>query len=354
MHANPVRRSTRLGVVRVSRVSLAVLAAGALLLGACGDDDADVAEEPTTTAPTTAAEDREAVASEPSGELALVGTWAVPNGREQTFTADGEFFVTADGDVLAEGTYTATATTVEIIPGSGPIACEQTGTYEWEVEDDTLILTAVEDECSGRREGLDGVARERVDTVSAPTGAGLTGDEKQLPQGPSQVSRGDTVASPELGGVRFVVPEDRTIYQAPGLIVIGDEPTVIDLVSVVETLDGQPIDSVDTVVALIEEATVTLDEADPTTIAGHEARVLDFTAEKEGQPRPDDAVFRFEQGGVGGWGPVGEGRAWLLDTPQGILLLDAAVLYPGEVDLADVIVEAESIFATLELVEVGS
>lgn len=347
MHVNHVRRSTR----PVVRASLAILAAGALLLGACGDDDADATAGSTTT---TAADNGEGSSSASDAE-ALVGSWAHPeNGRTNTFTADGEYFVSDGEEVLAEGTYTATSTTVEFVGETGPIACEETGTYEWEVEDDTLTLTVVEDDCTGRRSGLDGVTRERVETVPAPTGAGLTGDEKQLPQGPSEVSAGDTLATSNLGGLRFVAPEDRTVYQAPGFIVIGDEPAVIDLVSVVETLDGEPIDSVDTVVALIEEATVTLDEAVPTIIAGHEARVFDFTAAPERQPRPEWAVFRFEQGGVGGWGPVGEGRVWLLDTPRGILLLGAAVLEPGQADLADVIAEAETIFATLELVEVGT
>jgi hypothetical protein len=336
MHAHPVPRSTR----PVVRTSLAVLAAGALLLGACGDDDDDAAEEPTTTAPTTAAEEHEAVASSPSGELALVGTWAVPNGREQTFTADGEFFVTADGEVLAEGTYEATPTTIELTPGSGPIACAEPGTYEWEVQDDTLTFTAIDDHCTGRKEGLDGVPRTRAEPASQ-------NDARTLPQGESEVSAGDTLVTPNLGGLRFVVPEDRTVYQAPGLVSIENRNlgTSIDFVLVVETLDGEPIDSVDTVVSLIDETTVTLDEAAPTTIAGHEARVFDFTAAPERQPRPEFAVFRFEEGGVGGWGPVGESRVWLLDTPQGILLLGAG---------ADVIAEAETIFATLELVDVGS
>lgn len=171
---------------------------------------------------------------------------------------------------------------------------------------------------------------------------------------PGTVSAGDTVETPRLGGLRFVVPEDRFIYQAPGLVMIdhGGLPAATDIVPVVETLDGEPIDSIDTVVSLIDEAAVTLDEADPTTIAGHDARVLDFTAEREGEPRPEDAVFRFEEGGVGGWGPIGEGRAWLLDTPRGILLFSAGVFRPGAVDLAEVIAEAETIFATLKLIEV--
>lgn len=195
-------------------------------------------------------------------------------------------------------------------------------------------------------------------TAASPdtTAAAEDGDEDPVSLGlPGEVSAGDTVETPILGGLRFVVPEDRSIYQAPGLIVI--EPSglaSIDLVPAVETLEGESIDSVDAVVSLIAEAPTTLDEADPTTIAGHEARVFDFVSEHRGAPRPDHAVFRIAEGAVGGWGPVGEGRAWLMDTPRGILLFSAQVFVPGEEDLAELIIEAETIFATLELVEVGS
>ena len=70
--------------------------------------------------------------------------------------------VSENGAVLAEGTYGATSTTVQIIPIGGAIACSETGTYQWEVEDDTLTLTVISDECLDRKSGLDGVPRKRV------------------------------------------------------------------------------------------------------------------------------------------------------------------------------------------------
>lgn len=179
MSTDPAPRRPSSGTDRVTRSAVTVLAAlvtGALLLGACGDDDTDDAGaasqqsgETTTSAdapgdtasPSTTLADPEPIVDQ---HPALVGTWAVPDSaRTQTFTADGEHFVSQDGEVLAEGTWTSTSTTIEIVPGSGPIACAQAGTYEWEVENDTLTLTAVDDECPDRKAGLDGVPRERVE-----------------------------------------------------------------------------------------------------------------------------------------------------------------------------------------------
>lgn len=141
-----------------TRTVLASLVFGAAALGACGDDDSTSETiTPTTTAPEAT------TTSTPVESPSLVGTWAHPdNGRENTFAADGTYQVSQDGEILAEGSWTATATTVEIIPAAGAIACDQIGTYEWVVEDGTLTLTVVDDECPGRRSGLDGVVRQLV------------------------------------------------------------------------------------------------------------------------------------------------------------------------------------------------
>lgn len=171
MGTKPNARRPSSGPTRVTRTLLATLAAGALLLGACGDDDADDAAVPqedpattsTTTTTSTSPESEDDQESE-VGEEALIGAWAHPDtGRTHTFTADGEFSVSADGEVLAEGTWTATPTTIEMVPESGAIACDESATYEWMIDGDTLTLTAVSDECPDRKAGLDGVPRVRVE-----------------------------------------------------------------------------------------------------------------------------------------------------------------------------------------------
>lgn len=217
-----------------------------------------------------------------------------------------------------------------------------------------LVLALLVAACSSDTATTKDSAETVTTTVASPdtTAVSENGDEDPVSLGlPGEVAAGDTVETPNLGGLRFIVPEDRFIHQSPGFVVIEQRglPVEILLVRVVESPAGEPIDSVDAVIALIDEATRTLDELDPTTIAGLEARVLDFTAEPNPSPRPADAIFRTVEDGVGGWGPGAEGRVWLLDTPRGIMLFSAGVPEPGAVDLVDVIAEAEAIFATLEL-----
>lgn len=228
------------------------------------------------------------------------------------------------------------------------VAACNSGTATQGDSDETVTTTTAEP--------ADTTARDEdatTTTAATPetTAAGEDGDVDPLSQGlPGEVAALDTVETPNLGGLRFIVPEDRFIHQSPGFLVIQPtELAEILLVRVVESPAGEPIGSVDAVIALIDDATRTLDELDPATIAGLEARVLDFTAEPNLSPRPEDAIFRTVEDGVGGWGPGAEGRVWLLDTPRGIMLFNAQVLEPRPADLADVIAEAETIFATLEL-----
>lgn len=96
---------------------------------------------------------------DPSAED-LIGTWASSGGPAWEFT-DADSISVSDG--VAEGfTYTATGTTLELTEvGSEPVACDATGIYEWEIEEDVLTLTAVSDECEGRRNALDGITFER-------------------------------------------------------------------------------------------------------------------------------------------------------------------------------------------------
>ena len=96
----------------------------------------------------------------------LVGTWVSDDVTmevtDDTMTAT--ISGVADEDVVVKSAYTATSTTVEIVDKSGPIACapDQTGTYEWEIADDVLSLTAVSDPC-GRKNLMDGSTFERSD-----------------------------------------------------------------------------------------------------------------------------------------------------------------------------------------------
>ncbi len=200
-------------------------------------------------------------------------------------------------------------------------------------------------------------AETLLDTVElGEPGPHPIGDRNPVELGlPGDVAAGEPVETPNLGGLRFTLPEDRFVHQSPGFIAVtqGDLPAEIDLVRVVETPDGEPIDDVDALIAILDEATITLEETGTTTIADLDARVFDMTAEPNPEPHAKDAIFRTVEDGVGGFVAPAEGRLWVVDTPRGLLLLTAEVIEPGAVELDDMIAQAEAIFATLELVEVG-
>ena len=96
---------------------------------------------------------------DPSAED-LIGTWASSGGPTWEFTdADS---ISVFGGVAEGFTYAATSTSLELTEvGSEAPACEETGIYEWEIEEDVLTLTAVSDECEGRNDALDGITFER-------------------------------------------------------------------------------------------------------------------------------------------------------------------------------------------------
>lgn len=433
-----------------------VLAAGALLLGACGDDDTADAGAPTQQAdasPTTAdAPDDEASTSETLvgperivGEfhaveagrwmidtlgiplvLELAGEWWVqpnhagftvlthpdsagPQDRDIVFIRPSglvepgrvndspEGFRSqrgwplsdidgwldrvlpglVDGDPVDTTLGGRAAVRFDVAPSEdfpcGPEACAGFVTNEW--IDSTHFepgkrrtvwwvdggvhgpLAVLVGRDAGDTDWLD-TAEAVLDTVElGEPGPHPVGDEDPVSLGlPGEVTAGEIVVTPHLGGLRFVIPEDRFIHQAPGFVAImqPELPVEIDMVQVVETRDGTPIDTVDAAVARIAESTTTLEEIGTATIAGADGRIFDMTAEATTAPGPEQAAFRTSEGCDCGWIPPAEGRLWLLDTPRGILLLTAEVLEPGAADIADVIAEAETVHATLELVEDGS
>ena len=92
----------------------------------------------------------------------LVGTWLFSRGATWEISDDT---ISISGGVVDGMEYTATDTLLELTDQPGPSACppDQPGTYEWQIDDDVLSLTAVSDDCVGRRNALDGGTFERVE-----------------------------------------------------------------------------------------------------------------------------------------------------------------------------------------------
>lgn len=71
---------------------------------------------------------------------------------EVIFADQGRFRVTRNGKTGVEGHYASTAKRVVFSNEKGPDACgNETGTYNWKRDADTLTLKAVEEPCGGRR-----------------------------------------------------------------------------------------------------------------------------------------------------------------------------------------------------------
>ena len=71
---------------------------------------------------------------------------------EVIFAEQGQFRVSRNGKTGVEGQYVSTAKRVVFSNEKGPDACgNETGTYKWKRNGDTLVLAAVEEPCVGRR-----------------------------------------------------------------------------------------------------------------------------------------------------------------------------------------------------------
>ncbi len=71
---------------------------------------------------------------------------------EIVFADPGRFRVTRSGKTGVEGQYISTANRIVFSNEKGPDACgNETGTYKWKRNGDTLMLAAVEEPCRGRR-----------------------------------------------------------------------------------------------------------------------------------------------------------------------------------------------------------
>jgi len=88
-----------------------------------------------------------------------------PTGKYQAgdisiqFDNHGHVSVSQGERALVDGQYVANGDQVKLTDESGPMACskgEETGTYRWKYDGDTITFTKVEDRCDGRSGDLFG------------------------------------------------------------------------------------------------------------------------------------------------------------------------------------------------------
>ena len=92
---------------------------------------------------------------EPSAED-LLGTWNASFGPTWQIEADR---IAVTGGAVTELSYVATDTTIEVSDDSGCLP----GTYGWQIEEDVLTLSVVEDDCGGRMDSWNGATFDRAD-----------------------------------------------------------------------------------------------------------------------------------------------------------------------------------------------
>ena len=165
--------NTRRALIAAAAAIIAVIV-GVVLFAPGDDSDLDTIdspEGPTTTVPDPepASAEVDAPSDEPAAPSAedLLGVWVSQNlSREQTWTVVASGILVENGFVESH-TYTATDTTIELTDSDCGVLVP--GTYGWEIVEDVLTLTVIEDEC-GRSGTLDGATFERL-----PSAADLLG-----------------------------------------------------------------------------------------------------------------------------------------------------------------------------------
>jgi hypothetical protein len=80
----------------------------------------------------------------------LSGKW------ELTIMEGNKTKLTKDGELVVEGHYTSTTDRFVITDENGPLSCakepgKETGTYKLVVNENKLVLKAIDDKCDGRR-----------------------------------------------------------------------------------------------------------------------------------------------------------------------------------------------------------
>ena len=151
------------------------------------------------------------------------------------------------------------------------------------------------------------------------------------------------------GGIAFELTDGRVIFQdrcAFAEIPLR-LPGAVDLVLPRFTPDGDAIESTDDLVDTLTRAGLTLTELDATTVAGNPTRVFDLTDGPQGFRNP---AVKWESDMDGGWHPPFAGRLWVLETERGLMMITAES-FESDVALLDAIALAESILATLELID---
>lgn len=162
-----------------------------------------------------------------------------------------------------------------------------------------------------------------------------------------------SVEIPALGGIRFELATERFVAQwliGEFYWVETDGPADSELLLIESDIDGNPISTVDELMAAVTLGVTTATELDATTLAGFPTRVFDV--ETTGDNFSPALIPVNADESERGWGAPLAARLWVSETDRGLVLITAEAFQTID-DLPEVIEMSELIVSTLEFIELS-
>jgi hypothetical protein len=153
---------------------------------------------------------------------------------------------------------------------------------------------------------------------------------------PSDVPAG-TVTLPVGPGITFEMSEPHFVFQRDEFFsgVVLDAPGEADIFFTDRAFDGEPLSTVDDVVAALErDPDLTATVVGTREVSGFEATEVTIVNSVEPGPnRPPPTFGRSEQPDVG-WLAPPEGTLWIMETPDGLAVITAEWFQPAGMEPA--------------------
>lgn len=144
--------TTRKITIGLAAAAIVLVAGFAIISNGNDSDEVNISDQPAETTATTAS----ATSSDGPSAEDLLGTWTASFGPTWQIEADR---IAVTGGSVRELSLFATDTFIQVLDDSG---CPF-GMYGWQIEEDVLTLSLINDDCGGRNENWDGATFERAD-----------------------------------------------------------------------------------------------------------------------------------------------------------------------------------------------
>lgn len=161
-----------------------------------------------------------------------------------------------------------------------------------------------------------------------------------------------TVELPALGGIRFELANDRFIVQRSSEEwhwITTDAPADTGLFIIDRDIEGNPISTIDELIAAVTSGSTAATEIEPATLGGFDARVFDI---EKPASTPDAPLLLPAGADENGWRAPLAGRIWASETDRGLVMITASAFELAS-DLEVSLGQSELLVSTLEFIELG-